>query len=395
MSKEVVLKGVTWGHTRGYVPMVATAQRYSELNPGVRVEWQVRSLQAFADESIAALSQRYDLLVIDHPSIGEAADHGLFVPLDHHLSQDFLDDQAANSVGFSHQSYHFGGHQWALATDAATPVAAARLDVLEKHGYAVPKTWDELLELARAGLVAFAGLKLDCLMYWYALCVNEGQDPFGESHRIVDPEVGARALLALKSLVDVCGPACLGRNPIANYELMTTSDQYGYSPMAYGYSNYARRSYTQKPLWFGGLVQRNGKTLVSTLGGAGLAVSAQCKVLPQALEYARFVASAEIQGGLYTTNGGQPGYRGAWTDVENNRMSQNYFVNTIQTLDTAYVRPQYAGYIEFQERASDVILSRLQGKTNVAETLSEFDRLDHQFRLGQVNHHAIEAGKSI
>ena len=81
MSAPTILRGITWGHTRGFVPMVATAQRYSELHPDVRIVWELRSLQDFADQSIAALSERYDLLVVDHPSSGEAAAHGLFVPL--------------------------------------------------------------------------------------------------------------------------------------------------------------------------------------------------------------------------------------------------------------------------------------------------------------------------
>ena len=125
MDSTVTLRGITWGHTRGFVPMVATAQRYSELHPGVRIQWELRSLQAFADQSIEALSRSYDLLVIDHPSIGEAAAHGLFLPLDAHVPASFLEDQARHSVGQSHPSYTHSGHAWALATHAATPVSAA------------------------------------------------------------------------------------------------------------------------------------------------------------------------------------------------------------------------------------------------------------------------------
>jgi hypothetical protein len=58
--------------------MVATAQRYSELHPDVQIDWYIRSLQSFADDSIATLSTNYDLLVIDHPSIVEAASYEVF-----------------------------------------------------------------------------------------------------------------------------------------------------------------------------------------------------------------------------------------------------------------------------------------------------------------------------
>jgi multiple sugar transport system substrate-binding protein len=385
VTQHVQLKGITWGHTRGVLPMVATGQRYAELHPDVRVQWDIRSLQAFADQSIDVLAKQYDLLVIDHPSIGEAQAHGLFAPLDQHLSGDFLADQARHSVGASHASYHLEGHQWALAIDAATPVSAARLDVLQRHGFQVPQTWDELLELARADLVAFAGLKLDCLMNFYTLCLAEGDEPFCSAERMVDPDAGASALRALKELTDACGPACLSHNPIAVYELMTSGDAYGYSPFAYGYSNYARASYVDKPLAFGGLVQRNGKRLTSTLGGAGLAVSAHSAHLEHALRYAEFVASGAVQRGLYTENGGQPAHRSAWLDESNNRLTNHFFSNTLQTLDEAYVRPRYCGTIHFQEQAPDVLARYLRGEEDIRRTLQDLNLLDSRFRQGRSN----------
>ena len=119
----IELTGITWNHTRGYLPMVATAQRFSELHPDVSITWQKRSLQQFADAPLTDLATRFDLMVIDHPSIGEAAHHNLLLPLDEHLPAAVLADQAASSVGQSHESYHYEGHQYALAIDAATPVS--------------------------------------------------------------------------------------------------------------------------------------------------------------------------------------------------------------------------------------------------------------------------------
>src|ERR1044072_7384429 len=104
---------MTWNHTRGYLPMVATAQRFSELNSDVRIDWQVRSLQEFADFPIEQLAGRFDLLVIDHPFSGYAASHDVLLPLDEWLPSEFLDDQVKHTVGQSHASYVYGHHQWA------------------------------------------------------------------------------------------------------------------------------------------------------------------------------------------------------------------------------------------------------------------------------------------
>ena len=88
MAGPTRLRGITWNHTRGFVPKVATGQRFGELFPDTEIVWEKRSLQAFADFSIAALAQDYDLIILDHPSIGEAAEHGLVLPLDGALARD-------------------------------------------------------------------------------------------------------------------------------------------------------------------------------------------------------------------------------------------------------------------------------------------------------------------
>ena len=121
-----VLRGISWGHSRGITPLLAASQRYEELHPGISISWSKRTLQEFADAPIEALTKDYDLLIIDHPWVGCAAATGCVLPLDEFLPGDYLDDQLANSVGYSHLSYQYEHHQWALAIDAATPVASYR-----------------------------------------------------------------------------------------------------------------------------------------------------------------------------------------------------------------------------------------------------------------------------
>jgi multiple sugar transport system substrate-binding protein len=60
------------------------------------------------------------------------------LPLDELLPAAFLDNQARHSVGQSHASYHYDGHQWALAIDAAAPVSSWRHQLLEQCGLSVP-----------------------------------------------------------------------------------------------------------------------------------------------------------------------------------------------------------------------------------------------------------------
>lgn len=371
----IELSAIAWNHTRGYLPMVATAQRFSERHPGVAIHWQIRSLQQFAQAPIEHLARRFDLLVIDHPSVGASAACGALLPLDEHLPADFLAAQGRNSVGRSHDSYFYGGHQWALATDAAAPVSGYRADLLDKANVSAPRTWAELMELAWRGLVAAPGSPIDSLCHFFMLCLGLGEEPFGDPARVVSDETGVRALEMLRDLMQAVAAGCESHDPIAVWELMTAADSVALCPFAYGYSNYGRSSYTGHPLRWGGLISIDGHSgCRSTLGGAGLAISAHCGHLATALAYIQFVADPICQSGLYFESGGQPGHRAAWLDEDVNRASNQFFRDTLATLDEAWVRPRWPGFIEFQDVASAVVHRSIWQKTDPRDTLAAINR---------------------
>src|SRR5579863_1744648 len=145
------LRGITWNHTRGYAPMVAAGQRFEDLNRGVEILWQKRSLKDFGEAPLDELAERFDLLVIDHPYVGYVADRQILEPLERHLPAESLNALAGSSVGRSYESYWFDAHSWALPIDAAAPVSSWRPDLMEQAGIGVPRTWDKVLELAGRG----------------------------------------------------------------------------------------------------------------------------------------------------------------------------------------------------------------------------------------------------
>src|SRR4051812_46313584 len=110
MSKTI-LKGITWGHSRGITPLLAFSQRFTELYPDTEVVWGKRSLQQFADYPIEKLALEYDLLIVDHPWVGCAAATGCVLPLDEYLTETYLSEQLRYSTGLSHISYKYDGHQ--------------------------------------------------------------------------------------------------------------------------------------------------------------------------------------------------------------------------------------------------------------------------------------------
>jgi multiple sugar transport system substrate-binding protein len=375
----IELRGITWNHSRGFLPMVATAQRFSELHPEIGIHWEKRSLQQFADLPIRDLAERFDLLVIDHPSIGMAVESGLVLPLDDHLSAEFLAGQAKHSVGASHRSYEFAGHQWALAIDAATPISGWRSDLLQEKGLSVPQTWNELIALARRGLVAIPGIPIDSLMHFFMVCGGLGELPFTSDGIVISTSTGVRALEMLRELYSLVSPQCAQRNPIATWEHLTATDESVLCPFAYGYSNYSRPGYTQHPLETGGLIAIEPNTPCrSTLGGAGLAISSRCRQVDEAVEYSQFVASPACQRGVYFQSGGQPGHRLAWLDDEVNRASHAFFRNTLATLDQAWLRPRWNGYLHFQDHAGAVVHHYLWKGGHPRDVVSNLDDLARQ-----------------
>ncbi|RZK40405.1 MAG: extracellular solute-binding protein [Pedobacter sp.] len=376
MDEQIILKGITWNHSRGLLPMVATAQRFSEMHPNVHITWEKRSLQAFADFSIQELAERFDLLVIDHPWAGFAAKTKSIIALDEYLSPEYLKDQELNSVGASYESYHYDGHLWALPIDAATPVAASRQDILEKNGLDLPKSFEDLLALADRGLVGFAGIPIDILMNFYTLCCSLGEDPCQHDDKVISIEVGIKALKMYRALAEKIDPANFHRNPIQIYERMTSTDEIAYCPFAYGYANYSRNGYAAKVLHFHDMISLDGRTnLRSTLGGTGLAISAKCEHKEIAAAYAALVGSPECQKTLYFESGGQPGHLAAWQNEEVNRQSHQYFANTLPALQRAFLRPRYHGSMYFQDHAGDVVRAYVMQGGDEQEVLEKINKI--------------------
>ena len=378
----IELRGVSWDHPRGHNPMVATAAAYMRDHPEVRIAWDTRSLQDFADYPIVRLAETYDLMVIDHPHVGIAAADGCLLPLDEYLDAAFLADQAANSVGPSHHSYFWAGHQWTLATDAAAQVSAYRSDILLQIGAAIPRRWDDVLALANIrrdqpyGKIAMPMIPVDAICAFCSLCANAGEPPFVGDEIAVSRPTGRYALETLRALREAAHPESPTWNPFRTLDRMSTTDEIAYVPLLFGYSNYSRAGFRPNLVRFFDVPGTgDGGPRGAILGGAGVAVSSRSQQKEAAYAYAAFVASPDVQRGIYFDADGQPGHRSAWTDDRTNEVAHDFFRDTLATLDNAYLRPRYAGYIEVQAQAGVLVHAFLQGAGDVERTLDAIDAL--------------------
>ncbi len=382
MSSPLTLRGITWNHSRALPPLVAAAQRFEELHPGIEIHWTKRTLHEFGHAGLTPLCLENDLLVIDHPMLGAALKAGLFFDLKPLLPALFLDDLRANSVGQSFSSYEIEGQLLAVPIDAAAPTASFRADLLARDGTALPQTWRDVVDLARRGKLLMPGFPADVFLNFMALAASHGGALAASPENLVDAENGARALEQMRELATLMTAEIYKWNPIAVYETLALRDDFAYCPFAYSYSNYARAGFGKSVVRFANtMTLEEGKPLRTVLGGTGLAISTKCANASVALEFLKYVAGEECQRTLYGLSGGQPAHRWAWLDETLNHVTHGFFRDTLATLDAALVRPRYDGYVGLQARAGSPIVNYLQNGGVTRSVLSRIDELYRQSKI--------------
>jgi multiple sugar transport system substrate-binding protein len=365
------LKGMTWSHPRGYDPMVACSALYKK-EKAVEIEWDKRSLQDFESFPVEELARNYDLVVIDHPHVGQITGEGCLEPLDVDGREAEFDAMARGSVGGSFPSYNWQGRQWAFPIDAAAQVQAFRDDLADEA-----ETWDDVLELAEQGGVLLPLRPPHSLMTFYTLSANLMAPCATSGDILVDPKKGAKTFDMIAELVALIDPACFDMDPIAVFERMAKEGStIACAPLVYGYVNYAMSGFRPNVLTFtdipeAGIIGPSG----SALGGTGIAVSAFSKAKDAAIDFAYWIASGDVQKGLYASSGGQPAHAAAWEDDAVNEATGEFYRGTRATLEASWVRPRYDGYMAFQQAASERINAGLKAGEKGESVVADLNRM--------------------
>ena len=366
---SVTLRGMTWDHPRGFDPLIACSRLW-RAQTGVEVLWERRSLQDFESFPVQTLARQYDLIVIDHPHVGQITREKCLLPLDGaaHTAR------TQHFVGASFDSYVWEGRLWALPIDAAAQVQAFRPDQLT-----APVTeWSAVLELARAGRVHCPMRPPHNLMSLYTLCGLHGRPARESDAEFIDPEGGAHAYELLRELLAHLDRECFAMDPIAVFEAMSRQDStIACVPLIYGYVSYARPEFRQATLRFADIPVLNQGALPSgsALGGTGIAVSAYSTQPQAAREFAYWVASDDIQSGTYAAAGGQPANATAWVDSTVNAPVCDFYTNTRATLEGSWIRPRHDGYMRFQDSGSQRLLTALRVGERATTAIAALNQL--------------------
>ena len=358
----IQLRGMTWDHSRGYDPMIATSEFFSKKhNNKVEINWDKRSLQAYADRPIDQMVNEYDLMVIDYPHVGEVSAKGLLQKFDVDDYQNELNLLKKQSVGLSHQSYNIDGSQWAVAIDAATQVSCFRKDLISS----LPQSWNALLNLSKQNKVLWPLKPVHAISSFYSIYNNITEEFNPKDKNFVNKEFGIKTLEMIKNISAYLISDCFTMDPIKTAEILSSTDDFYYSPYTYGFSNYSRENYRENILTYANVINLSNKGPKGThLGGTGIAISNKSNHKELALEYCYWIAGADCQKSIFYNSGGQPGNSIAWENQQINNECNGFFTNTRLTLNKAWIRPRHNGYMKFQDESGNIINDYLQSNIN-------------------------------
>jgi multiple sugar transport system substrate-binding protein len=379
------LRGITWDHPRGYAALAelerldATADTCYGAVP-IPLTWDRQPLTEFESRPIADLARRYDLLVIDHPGLGTAT--AALHPLEELFSPSELAAWADAAVGPSFGAYRYAGRQWALPLDAAAQICMIRPGLMGARP--PPATWQEVATVARELPVALVLGGPHALLTLLAICAAQGVPPVAETDDgspvggfAEDAAARDAVLAALDLLVDVCSRIDVGLaagSPIGVLEAMAAEDAAACCPLVYGYVTYCepgRRTHRliacDAPGW-----QPGGRP-GSVLGGTGVAVSRRVggEGFPAVRAHIRRLLAEPVQAELVPRVGGQPTLRMAWESDAVNAACGGFYRHTRRTLDQAWVRPRFPGWIAFQDQGSAVIRGGLRRRNASIQILRQ------------------------
>jgi multiple sugar transport system substrate-binding protein len=360
-------RGLTWDHPRGYAALTAAAECAAVRRGGPLLTWDRQPLEGFESHPIGELARHYDLLVIDHPHIGEAVAEGCLVSLEDVFDVSLIADWSTRTMGSAMASYAWGGQHWALPLDVATQVMALRPDLLAGPQ---PGTWDDVVRMSERCAVTVSVAGPHAVLHLFALCAALGAEPGREDLLASAPFVEAWRILTVLHARSPRGTTSL--NPIELLETMAGSNAIALVPLVYGYVNYAVPAGGRHAVVFDDApVAVSGGRHGSVLGGTGIAITRRARVSPELHAHLVWLLSDEAQTQFIPFHEGQPSARAAWSDDAVNARWAGFYHRTAGTVAAALVRPRHAGYIAFQARASALIRAALHDGTDAITILDQ------------------------
>jgi multiple sugar transport system substrate-binding protein len=196
-------------------PIPGLLREFERRHPGVRVRsepltWTSDEQHQFYVINLEGATPTFDVLMLDVIWVPEFARAGWLLDLAPWVPREELAPHFPAAVAAA----TWGGGVWAMPWNTNTGLLYYRADLLDRHGLAPPRTWDELVEQAeriRAGErdgrldgilwqgKQYEGLVCNVLEHFWA----RGARLLGDDGRVLpEPERAAEALAFMRGLIE-------------------------------------------------------------------------------------------------------------------------------------------------------------------------------------------------
>lgn len=354
MSDTVYLKGLTWDHPRAWQGLFAETDRLNKSQSDVFLSWDKHSLRGFESTPIAETAARYDLIILDHPFAGDAAQDGSLMNLQDHADILNFSTLTKDYAGPSFESYDYGGGHWALPIDAACQTAALRADLMDGP---IPRSFDDVISFGIAGGLGLSMANPHAFMNFMTIAGRHGADLNGTGDRLLPEDIALRSFDILRKIARQIPHEAFDWSSIDLLDAMASENRVSYCPMVFCFNSYAQAAATDKHvLQFSPLpgVTAEQHPGGSVAGGAGLAISACTPNPGEALKVLKHLVSQDAQVRM-ALDGGQPAHSAVWKTNAPNTINNEFFNECRPDMETASLRPRHAGYMKLQNDAGALL----------------------------------------
>ena len=341
----MTFRGLTWDHPRGYDALAEAARRVNAAASRTLIQWDKQPLEGFESAPIAMLAEAYDLLVLDHPHIGEAVARNCLIPLEDLYPEHQIAAWEKQSIGPALASYRWAGRTWALPLDVAAQMMVRRPDRIAHP----PVDWGDVLAVADRFPVAQSLAGPHAFLTLVSMAGGLGAWPRGPD--LLPEEAACEALSTMHRLYRLRPAGTERLNPIALSEAMARTTEIALCPLVFGYVTYAVSGDGRQALAYADTI-RVPEGTGGVLGGTGIGFSRRAAPSQALLDHIAWLLLPETQVGFIPNHGGQPSARVAWADEAVNAAWGRFYAATAASAEAALLRPRFDGFIAFQTAAA-------------------------------------------
>lgn len=371
------IRGITWSHARGRRPMEELARLANQPGAlhvsGPGITWASQSLADFESRPIAELTNSFDLVILDHPSLGPARHDKVLMPMEDILAQDLVTRVAVSMIGAAASSYVMDGRHWALPVDAAAQVSAKRADCRDRLDFS---TWESVL--ACDALIAIPTAGPHTLLALLGICAAFDANFVSSREHLAPDEILRPALSILRQLIYRTPEEYLELDPTQILDRISgefVGPTVVGCPLTFSYVTYSLPGVTHRIAFVDAPAVSPGGQPGSVLGGTGIAVTARAAGRPHIADYVMQTVDPFAQRDVIPRVGGQPSAVAAWEDDHLNSLSLNFYRRTRRTQEAAWQRPRHAGWPTFQYRGSHQLYADIRTATPDREVLANLEAL--------------------